>query len=69
VRLLIEHRADVSVLDKANSTPLHLAAFYGSSETVGILLEHVADVNILDGSRKTPLHLASSRVSATVAHC
>jgi len=69
VGLLIKHGADVSVQDKTYSTPLHLAAFSGSSEYVRLLLEHGADVTVLDGSRKTPLHLASSRVSATTAHC
>jgi len=69
VRLLIKHGAGVSVQDKTHSTPLHLAAFSGSSETVRLLLEHSADVTVLDGSRKTPLHLASSQVSATTAHC
>jgi len=65
VRLLIKYGADVSVRDKTNSTPLHLAAFSGSSETVRLLLEHGADVTVPDGSHRTPLHLASSRVSAT----
>ncbi len=69
MRLLIKHGADVSVQDKTHSTPLHLAAFSGSSESVRLLLEHGADVTVLDGSRRTPLHLASSRVSATTAHC
>jgi ankyrin repeat protein len=64
VRLLIKHGADVSAQDKTHSTPLHLAAFTGSSETVRLLLEHGADVSVLDESHKTPLHLASSQVSA-----
>jgi ankyrin repeat protein len=68
MRLLIKHGADVSVMDKTHSTPLHLAAFCGSSEGVRLLLEHGADVTVLDGSHKTPLHLASSWVSAITAH-
>ena len=68
MRLLIKHGADVSVQDKTHSTPLHLAAFCGSSEAVRLLLEHGADINILDASRKTPLHMASSWVSDITAH-
>ncbi|KAH9014386.1 ankyrin repeat-containing domain protein [Lactarius pseudohatsudake] len=60
VRLLIEHGADVSVQDKTQSTPLHLAAHSANSETVRLLLEHGADIAALDQIRRTPLHLASS---------
>lgn len=66
VRLLIKHGADVSVRDKTDATPLHLAAFSGSSEIVRLLLEQGADVTVVDMNHKTPLHLASSRVSDTV---
>lgn len=66
VRLLIKHGADVSVRDKTDQTPLHLAAFSGSSEAVRILLEHGADVTVVDVNHKTPLHLASSQVGHTV---
>ena len=66
MRLLIEHGADVTTLDKTHSTALHLAAFFGSSEMVRLLLEHGADVSILDENRRTPLHLALSPVST---HC
>lgn len=68
VQLLIKHGADVSVQDKNRSTPLHLAAFSGSSENVRLLLEHGADATVLNGSQRTPLHLASSEVSATPSH-
>ena len=68
MQLLIKHGADVSVQDEIHLTPLHLAAFCGSSEAVRLLLEHGADINILDASRKTPLHMASSWVSDITAH-
>jgi ankyrin repeat protein len=64
VRLLIRHGANVAAQDKTHSTPLHLAAFCGSSESVRLLLEHGVGVGILDETHKTPLHLASSPVSA-----
>ena len=65
MRALIKHGADVTGQDKTLSTPLHLAAFSGSSAAVYLLLEHGADVTILDERHKTPLHLALSSVSAT----
>ena len=69
MQLLIKHGADVSLQDKTHSTPLHLAALSGRSDTVRLLLMHGADATILDGSQRTLLHLASSPVSATPAHC
>ena len=64
-QVLIEHGADVTMQDKAYSTPLHLASFRGSTETVRLLLQHGADVAAQDENNRTPLHLASSWVSAT----
>ena len=66
VRLLIEHGADVTTLDKTHSSALHLAAFFRSSKIVRLLLEHGVDVSMLDENKKTPLHLALSPVST---HC
>ena len=64
VRLLIEHGADVTAIDEALSTPLHLASSQASSKTVQLLIEHGADVAAQDENHRTPLHLASSWVSA-----
>ena len=68
VRMLIEHGADVTIQDKAHSTPLHLASSKGSTETVRLLLQHGADVATQDENNRTPLHLASSWVSTTVRY-
>lgn len=62
MRLLIDHGADPALLDETNSTPLHLAAYYGTPDTVQLLIEHGADATSKDGSGKTPLHLALSKV-------
>jgi ankyrin repeat protein len=64
VRLLIDHGADIAAQDEAHSTPLHLAALCGGTETVQLLIEHGASVTAQDRSKKTPLHLASSKVSS-----
>ena len=66
VRMLIEHGADVTMQDRAHSTPLHLASYKGSTETVRLLLQHGADVATQDENNRTPLHLASLWVSL---HC
>ena len=67
VRVLIEHGADVTMQDKAHSTPLHLASSMGNTEIVRLLLQHGADVATQDENNRTPLHLTSSWVSATCA--
>ena len=63
VRLLIDHRADVTALDETHQTPLHVAALSGSAETVRLLIERGADITVQDRKKKTPLHLALSKVS------
>ena len=63
VRLLINYGADVTAQDETLRTPLHLAAFSGSTETVQLLIEHGADVTAQDRRKKTPLHLVFSDVS------
>ena len=60
VRLLVEHRADVTAKDKSFSTPLHLASSFGTPEIVRRLIERGADITAEDESRRTPLHLASA---------
>jgi ankyrin repeat protein len=63
VRLLINYGADVTAQDETHRTPLHLAAFSGSTKTVQLLIEHGADVTVQDRNKKTPLHLVVSDVS------
>ena len=63
VKLLINHGADVTAQDETLRTPLHLAAFSGSTKIVLLLIEHGADVSARDRRKKTPLHFASSYVS------
>jgi ankyrin repeat protein len=68
VQLLIEHGADVTALDEAYFTALHLASSQGSAAVVQLLIEHGADVAAQDGNHRTPLHLASSWVSTKPVH-
>ncbi|ETS82476.1 hypothetical protein PFICI_04352 [Pestalotiopsis fici W106-1] len=41
-----------------NSTPLHVACFYGSSDVVTLLISHGANKEACDGKGRTPLHTA-----------
>lgn len=48
-------RMPVNVQDRLNTTPLHYAALYGSTDAVRILLERGADVKARNKSEATPL--------------
>jgi hypothetical protein len=45
----------------AESTPLHLAAYYGRYESAKVLLDYGSDTNAKNINRMTPLHLAVMR--------
>lgn len=55
VRLLIEHKADVSALDTSSCTPLHLATRQGYGLIVSQLLEAKADTAAPDTGGRTAL--------------
>ena len=56
VRLLLEHKAHVSIQDEDGYTPLHRVR--NNENLCRLLLEHNADVNIQDSNGYTPLHQA-----------
>jgi ankyrin repeat protein len=60
-RILLQHKADHSALDKDGQTVLHLAFVEGHINVARLLLEHGVDVNAQDWNRSTVLHLASER--------
>ena len=60
--LLLEHHVDVNVQDEDNSTPLHVASYYGRVDMVDVLLRHGATANLEDNLGRTPLRfVAGSR--------
>lgn len=58
VKKLIAEGDDVNQKDAERRSPLHLAAFVGSSEITSLLLKNGARVNARDKELVTPLHRA-----------
>ena len=58
---LCQRRCSVSVFDKGEMTPLHLASSLGHTEIVELLLENRADIDMVTvATGETALHLATS---------
>ena len=58
--LLLEHGAGVNTQDKENTTPLHLASYFGSVEISRVLLKHGANSNAKRKLGQTLLHLVAA---------
>ncbi|RYP08517.1 hypothetical protein DL764_001848 [Monosporascus ibericus] len=61
VRLLLDHGADVNLVDLNGWTALHTAALQGHETIMKLLLEKGADINVKDCNGRTALHIASSQ--------
>jgi ankyrin repeat protein len=46
VRLLLENKADITVVDNIGSTPVYMASLKGHVEVVKLLLENKADITV-----------------------
>jgi len=51
--MLLERQADPNIVDHNGWSPLHIAAYKNSPETVQLLLSYNADRSIMDKSGKT----------------
>lgn len=60
IEWMIENGAKVDVQNSKGKTPLHIAVFFSSAETVQLLCLHDANVNAADSDGFTPLHYATS---------
>jgi Ankyrin repeats (3 copies) len=56
---LLKNKSNINIVNKNGQTPLHLAAYNKSPETLKILLDYGADVNYVDKDGRTPLYLAA----------
>ncbi|KAJ6211831.1 ankyrin repeat-containing domain protein [Bipolaris maydis] len=60
LKLLLDHGADVDLLNSDGRTALHFAVAYGSVPATMVLLEAQTNVNIQDNWGWTPLHEAAA---------
>ena len=61
VRLLLDHGASADAQNNDGSTPLHVAAFRMSKETVQSLIENIPNIDLRNNYGQTALHKASER--------
>ncbi len=57
-KILIEAGADINIGDNENNTPLHIASWFGSFETVKLLIDNGADLRVKTQKGNYPLALA-----------
>lgn len=60
VRVLLDHGANLDIVDDEGFTALHLAASFAVADMTLLLLEHGADMNIVDSRGFTPLMAAQA---------
>jgi len=58
LKILIDHGANVNVIDKDGASPLHHASYMGNQKIVDLLLKSNAKVDLEDDDGATPLHNA-----------
>lgn len=63
VRILIQHKADTSIVDSNGNTLLHIAAMYQNNEALDFLLKTSQTLNVFERNQKgeTPLSIAQER--------
>ena len=66
---LLDAGAEVDPIDKAATTPLHLAAKNGHEDTVHFLLDHGANIRLKDADGNNALELAITHSKIDVAEC
>lgn len=58
IKLLLEYKADISIVDEDSVTPLHLACARGRPKIIEFLVEQGAAIEVVDSKGATPLHHA-----------
>jgi len=64
VKLLLDHKGRVDILDAGRNTPLQMASRSGYTRIMKLLLDRGANVNHADSERNTALHLAAQKGSS-----
>jgi ankyrin repeat protein len=64
---LLDAKADVNALNAKHSSPIMLAADYGSAEAARILLENNANPDVEDADGDLPLGVAIRRRTSSVS--
>lgn len=67
LRVLLDHGADVNLLDTDGNLPLHLAAREGHLNAVKILIERTADASKCNNFGETPYDLATIKHKVSTA--
>ena len=67
VRRCLGQGADINARDKGNWTPLHIAARWGTAETITALIDAGAEIDARDEYGFTPLHAAVASIDEKTA--
>ncbi|VDI65961.1 oxysterol-binding protein-related protein 1/2 [Mytilus galloprovincialis] len=60
-KLLLEHDADVNIVNSVGDTPLHRAAYTGRHEAVTLLVQHKADIHVINAEGFSPKDVARNK--------
>ena len=60
VRILLQHGADLNLVDNRGRSPLHTAAVHNKPKTAEVIIANGWDVDIKDNTGQTALHQAVS---------
>ena len=67
VRILLQHGADLNLVDNRGRSPLHTAAVHNKPKTAEVIIANGGDVDIKDNTGPTALHQAVSIGNAELA--
>lgn len=66
LNILLEHKADPTLVDNQSETALHVATRFAHLESISLLVAHGANIHARNKIGLTPLHIASNSSSTDV---